>query len=137
MLSLAAVAVALGSGVASADTSAKKIALSNNYAGNSWRQAMLRSWDKVTKEAVSTGIVAAADPFTTAENQVTEQAAQIQNLVLQGYDAIVLNAASPDAPTGRSRRPATRASPWFLVRRHRHRALRLADRGRLQADGQG
>ena len=47
-LSRAVVVVALGSGAASADTSAKKIALSNNYAGNSWRQAMLRSWDKVT-----------------------------------------------------------------------------------------
>jgi ribose transport system substrate-binding protein len=83
-----------------ADTSDKRIALSNNYAGNSWRQAMLRSWDKVTKPAVEQGIVAAADAFTTAENQVTEQAAQIQNLVLQGYDAIVLNAASPDALNG-------------------------------------
>ncbi|MGO8070698.1 hypothetical protein AB9E28_35110, partial [Rhizobium leguminosarum] len=39
----------------------------------------------------------AADPFTTAENQATEQAAKIQNMILQGYDAIVLNAASPTA----------------------------------------
>jgi ribose transport system substrate-binding protein len=31
---------------------------------------------------------------------VTEQAAQIQNLILQGYDAIVLNAASPDGLNG-------------------------------------
>jgi ribose transport system substrate-binding protein len=83
-----------------ADTSAKKIALSNNYAGNSWRQAMLTSWDKITKEAVAAGIVAAADPFTTAENQATEQAAQIQNMILQGYDAIVVNAASPTALNG-------------------------------------
>ena len=45
-------------------------------------------------------IVAAADPFTTSENQVTEQAAQIQNLILQGYNAIVINAASPDALNG-------------------------------------
>ena len=101
---LAAVLLAtavVGAGLpASADTSGKKIALSNNYAGNSWRQAMLKSWDKVTKPAVADGIVAAADPFTTAENQVTEQAAQIQNLILQGYDAIVLNAASPDALNG-------------------------------------
>ena len=37
---------------------------------------------------------------THAENQVTEQAAQIQNLILQGYDAIVLNAASPTALNG-------------------------------------
>ena len=83
-----------------ADTSGKRIALSNNYAGNSWRQAMLRSWDKVTKQAVSGGVVAAADAFTTADNQVTEQAAQIQNLILQGYDAIVINAASPEGLNG-------------------------------------
>ena len=83
-----------------ADTAAKKIALSNNYAGNSWRQAMLTSWEKITGEAVAAGVVAAADPFTTAENQATEQAAQIQNMILQGYDAIVVNAASPTAING-------------------------------------
>jgi ribose transport system substrate-binding protein len=87
-------------GAAQADTSDKRIALSNNYAGNSWRQAMLKSWDKVTAKAVADKIVAAADPFTTAENQVTEQAAQIQNMILEGYDAIVINAASPDALNG-------------------------------------
>lgn len=87
-------------GAAHADTKDKKIALSNNYAGNSWRQAMLKSWDKVTKKAVADGVVAAADAFTTSENQVTEQAAQIQNLILQGYHAIVINAASPDALNG-------------------------------------
>jgi ribose transport system substrate-binding protein len=95
-----AVGALLVAGSALADTKDKKIALSNNYAGNSWRQAMLKSWDKVTKKAVADGIVAAADPFTTSENQVTEQAAQIQNLILQGYHAIVLNAASPDALNG-------------------------------------
>ena len=99
-ISLLAMVAALGAGSALADTKDKKIALSNNYAGNSWRQAMLRSWDKVTKPAVTAGIVATADPFTTAENQVTEQAAQIQNLVLQGYNAIVINSASPDALNG-------------------------------------
>ncbi|MDH5798332.1 MAG: ABC transporter substrate-binding protein, partial [Paracoccaceae bacterium] len=83
-----------------ADTSDKRIALSNNYAGNSWRQAMLGSWDKVTSAAVADGVVAEAPAFTTSENQVTEQAAQIQNLILQGYDAIVINAASPDALNG-------------------------------------
>ena len=85
---------------AMAETSAKKIALSNNYAGNSWRQAMLTSWEKITGPAVADGTVAAADAFTTAENQATEQAAQIQNMILQGYDAIVINAASPTALNG-------------------------------------
>ncbi|MEE8271139.1 MAG: ABC transporter substrate-binding protein [Alphaproteobacteria bacterium] len=96
----AAVAFGAMAGVAQADTSDKRIALSNNYAGNSWRQAMLTSWSNVADMAVADGVVAAADPFTTAENQVTEQAAQIQNLILQGYDAIVINAASPDALNG-------------------------------------
>ena len=97
---LAGAALLAGAGMAAADTSDKRIALSNNYAGNSWRQAMLTSWDKVTGPAVEAGIVAAADAFTTAENQATEQAAQIQNMILQGYDAIVINAASPTALNG-------------------------------------
>ena len=96
---VSAVAVAAGQG-ALADTADKRIALSNNYAGNSWRQAMLGSWEEVTGQAVADGVVAAADAFTTAENQGTEQAAQIQNLILQGYDAIVLNAASPEGLNG-------------------------------------
>ncbi len=97
---MAATAVLALAGPALAETSDKRIALSNNYAGNSWRQAMLESWEKVTGQAVTDGVVAAADAFTTAENQATEQAAQIQNMILEGYDAIVLNAASPTALNG-------------------------------------
>ncbi len=94
------VALSLVPLAAMADTADKRIALSNNYAGNSWRQAMLTSWETVTGPAVADGVVAAADAFTTAENQATEQAAQIQNMILQGYDAIVINAASPTALNG-------------------------------------
>jgi ribose transport system substrate-binding protein len=97
---LATATLLAGASTVLADTSDKRIALSNNYAGNSWRQAMLTSWEKVTGPAVEAGIVAAADAFTTAENQATEQAAQIQNMILQGYDAIVINAASPTALNG-------------------------------------
>jgi ribose transport system substrate-binding protein len=100
LLTTTALCAAAMSTAALADTSDKKIALSNNYAGNSWRQAMLESWANVTGPAVEQGVVAAADAFTTAENQATEQAAQIQNMILQGYDAIVLNAASPTALNG-------------------------------------
>lgn len=85
---------------AMAETSSKRIALSNNYAGNSWRQAMLQSWDKVVKKAVADHVIAAGDAFTTADKEAPTQAAQIQNLILQGYDAIVINAASPDALNG-------------------------------------
>ncbi len=100
-VAIAALAVALcAAGGAQADTHTKKIAFSNNYAGNSWRQAMLKSYDLVTKKAVADGVVAAADVFTTADKEVATQAAQIQNLNLQGYDAIVINASSPDALNG-------------------------------------
>jgi ribose transport system substrate-binding protein len=99
-LALAALGTAFIAGAAYADTSSKKIAFSNNYAGNSWRQAMLNSYDAVTKKAVADKVVGAADVFTTADQEVPTQAAQIQNLILQGYDAIVINAASPDALNG-------------------------------------
>lgn len=91
---------ALLAGPALADTSGMKIAFSNNYAGNSWRQAMLKSYEAVTKKAVADKIVAASDIFTTADKEVPTQAAQIQNLTLQGYNAIVINAGSPDALNG-------------------------------------
>jgi ribose transport system substrate-binding protein len=101
MLSFAAVVSAvIVWGAADAETSKARIAFSNNYAGNSWRQAMLKSYDLVTKKAVRDHIVAAADVFTTADKEVPTQAAQIQNLILQGYDAIVINASSPDALNG-------------------------------------
>ncbi|WP_127145571.1 ABC transporter substrate-binding protein [Pelagibacterium montanilacus] len=100
LLASAAIAAAAIPTATFAQTEDARIALSNNYAGNSWRQAMLTSWETVTAPAVDEGIVAAADAFTTAENQATEQAAQIQNLILQGYDAIVVNAASPTALNG-------------------------------------
>ncbi|HEY9346886.1 MAG TPA: substrate-binding domain-containing protein, partial [Inquilinus sp.] len=97
---VAAVPAHAADGVATGDTSGKKIALSNNYAGNSWRQAMLKSWDEVGKAAVAQKMVAEAPAFTTADNSPTDQAAQIQNMILQGYDAIVIDAASPTAVNG-------------------------------------
>jgi ribose transport system substrate-binding protein len=100
MMMLASAALACAALPAYADTADKRIALSNNYAGNSWRQAMLTSWETVTKPAVEAGVVAEAAAFTTAENQATEQAAQIQNMILEGYNAIVVNAASPTALNG-------------------------------------
>ena len=100
VLALAALGAGVVAGAASADTSGKKIAFSNNYAGNSWRQAMLKSYDLVTKKAVADHVVATADVFPTADKEVPTQAAQIQNLILQGYDAIVINASSPDALNG-------------------------------------
>ncbi len=77
-----------------------RIAFSNDYAGNSWRQQMLKDWDTVVTEAKEKGLIEEAPAFTTNESSAAEQAAQIQNLILEGYDAIVLDAASPTALNG-------------------------------------
>ena len=45
-LMVTAATMALSAGGAWADTSGKRIALSNNYAGNSWRQAMLKTFEE-------------------------------------------------------------------------------------------
>ena len=100
VLGLSLGAVAAHAQVSQTNTATKKIALSNNYAGNAWRQTMLKDWQTVTAQAVAEKRIAAAPTFTTAENQVTEQAQQIQNLILQGYNAIVVDAASPTALNG-------------------------------------
>jgi ribose transport system substrate-binding protein len=77
-----------------------RIALSNNYAANSWRQQMLRDWKGITDLAKSQGLIAEGPAFTTNGTDAAEQAAQIQNLILEGYNAIVVNAASPTALNG-------------------------------------
>ena len=97
---LVACAGSVSSGARAADTSGKRVAMSNNYAGNTWRQAMLASFDKAGKAALEAKQLKEVRSFTTAENQATEQAAQIQNLILEGYDAILVNASSPTALNG-------------------------------------
>lgn len=87
-------------GEAKGDTSKKVLALANNYAGNVWRQAMVAAWGRNGAAAVQRNAVAQAPSFTTAENSVTEQAQQVRNLVLQGVDAIAVDAASPTALNG-------------------------------------
>jgi ribose transport system substrate-binding protein len=100
ILCLAACSPAKDGGNSAGGTSGKKVAFSNNYAGNSWRQSMLKSYEVVAKQAVADGVVASADVFTTPDRSVPSQAAQIQNLILQGYNAIVINAGSPTALNG-------------------------------------
>ncbi|GHS85263.1 ABC transporter substrate-binding protein [Synergistales bacterium] len=83
--------------VGSAEAAKWRIALSNDYAGNSWRQTMIKEFEAAAKIAIEKGLIEEAKVFTTNESSAAEQAAQIQNLILEGYDAIILNAASPTA----------------------------------------
>lgn len=86
-------------GVATGDTSGMRIALSNSYAGNSWRQQMLKTWERATADAVAAGTIAEAQ-VVNANNSAPEQAAQIQSMIVEGWDAIVINAASSTALNG-------------------------------------
>lgn len=86
-------------GVAPGDTSAKKIAFSNSYAGNSFRQVMIKSFEDMGAKAKADGKIAET-AVVSSNNSVTEQASQIQNLILQGYDAIIVLAGSDTALNG-------------------------------------
>ncbi|WP_438354338.1 substrate-binding domain-containing protein [Microbacterium sp. CJ88] len=74
-----------------------KIALSNYFNGNIWRKQMEASFEATAK----------ANPDKVSEFKVVnsdgsapQQAQQIQSLVLEGYDAIIIDAASPTALNG-------------------------------------
>jgi len=99
ILALCGLGSTILAGSALADTSAKKIAFSNNYAGNSWRQQCSRATTLSPRRPSRTR--SSAPPTSSPPRQGSAtQAAQIQNLILQGYDAIVINASSPEALNG-------------------------------------
>ncbi|BAJ82458.1 MULTISPECIES: ABC transporter substrate-binding protein [Acidiphilium] len=75
------------------------IALSNSYAGNSWRQQMLKMWKEASHQAISGGIVAKTK-IVNADNSASQQESQIEDLILEGWKAIVIDAASPTALNG-------------------------------------
>lgn len=86
-------------GVATGDTSTFKIGFSNSYSGSSFRQVMNTSFEEAAKQAKEAGIIADYG-LVTANNNATEQASQIQNMILEGYNAIVILAASDTALNG-------------------------------------
>jgi ribose transport system substrate-binding protein len=90
---------AADTGVATGDTAGKKIALSNSYAGNSWRQQMLKTWNRATTDAIAAHLIKQAK-VVNANASAPEQANQIESLIVEGWDAIVINAASPTALNG-------------------------------------
>jgi ribose transport system substrate-binding protein len=86
-------------GVATGDTSKARIALSNSYAGNTWRQQMLKTWDAATQTAKEKHLIADSK-VVNSNNSAPEQANQIENMIVEGWNAIVINAASPTALNG-------------------------------------
>ncbi len=80
-------------------TSNDGIALSNSYAGNGWRQQMLKMWTLASHGAIKDHIIAKTK-IVNSNNSATQQESQIEDLILQGWKAIVIDAASPTALNG-------------------------------------
>ena len=125
-LSLLAVTVLIGPGMASADTADKKIALSNNYAGNSWRQAMLRSWDKVTKQAVADGRRRGRRPLHHRREPGDRAGGADPEPDPAGLQRDRAQRRLARRAQRRDQGGLRRRHHRRLLRRHRHRALRLA-----------
>jgi ribose transport system substrate-binding protein len=72
-----------------------KIALSNSFMGNDWRQQMERVAETVAKQSPYQELI--DFKIVNTENTPTAQAASIDALVQQKYDAIIIDASSPTA----------------------------------------
>ncbi len=71
-----------------------KIAFSNSYYGNNWRTEMLNIASAYAKQPQVAKYVGKFE-IQNAGNNVAQQVAQIRQMILARYDAIVVNAASP------------------------------------------
>lgn len=84
---------------AQTNTSSMKIGFSNSYSGSSFRQVMNHDFETTARQAEKDGLIGGYG-LTSADNNVTTQAGQIQSMVLQGYKAIIILAASDTALDG-------------------------------------
>lgn len=92
---------ATGTGGASASATTASgditIALSNSFIGNTWRQSMVKIFQKTAEQAKADGLIADYSVNNTSQNTATEQIAQIKALILKKPSAILVNSASPTA----------------------------------------
>lgn len=72
------------------------IGLSNSYYGNTWRKQMVQSFTKVAEEAKSKGYIKNY-VIQNGDGSVNAQIAQINSFIMEGVDAIVVDAASSTA----------------------------------------
>lgn len=104
-VALAALAVAsvgcgaAGNGSGGNSTAAASIALSNSYAGNYWRQTMVKTYSTAAAEAQKQKLIAKS-AVVNADNTASEQISQLQSMIIQGWKGIVIDAASTTALNG-------------------------------------
>jgi ribose transport system substrate-binding protein len=86
-------------GPATGDTSKMRIGLTDGFSSNSWEQSAWNAWKAVASQAVKDGVIA-DQKIITGNDDPAQQITQLQNLVLEGYNAIAIDAASPTALNG-------------------------------------
>jgi ribose transport system substrate-binding protein len=100
-LGLAACGSSSSSPASSSSSGAKKgkyvIALSNSFLGNTWRKTMVAMFEDTAKQAQAQGLISGYKVENVANNTATDQIAQLKTLILQHVNAILIDAASPDA----------------------------------------
>jgi ribose transport system substrate-binding protein len=97
-LAVAGVAITAASGQPAARQDKFKIALSNSFIGNKWRIEMENLFKAGCKMQPYKAQVDCS--VYNSGNDVSKQTQQMSNLISQGVDAIVINAASPTGLNG-------------------------------------
>lgn len=92
-------AQAADGGIASGPTASYSIGFSNSYAGSDFRKVMVSNWQEIASQAQKDGLIREA-PVVSANNSASEQAGQIQDMIVKGVNAIVILAASDTALNG-------------------------------------
>lgn len=72
------------------------IGLSNSFYGNTWRKQMVESFTEAAEEAKAAGYIKDYE-IQNGDGTVNTQIAQINSFILEGVDAICINAASSTA----------------------------------------
>ena len=73
-----------------------KIALSNSYIGNSWRSEMVKIFQSYAAQKKADGEISSYF-VSSSGNDPQAQINEIRNMISQGYNAILVDAASPTA----------------------------------------
>jgi ribose transport system substrate-binding protein len=71
-----------------------KIAFSNSYFGNNWRDEMLKIADAYVKQREVKQYIKEFKVYNSGQD-VSQQIAQIRQIILSGVDALIVNAAQP------------------------------------------
>jgi ribose transport system substrate-binding protein len=95
-----AILLAAGGTAEAAETSPRTVVLAAAPVGNSWRAAMLQSWQRTAAAAVQGGLATTAPIRIAPANTIAAEAAQLTALIAEHPAAIVIDAGSPQALNG-------------------------------------